>query len=118
MKKVLIADDSMLTRMMLKTIISAKHPDWSITEAVNGREAVTKAESGGFDIITLDMNMPELDGLAAAPAIRRSNPRARIALITANVQDAVRAKARVLGLEFINKPIEENKIEAFLASAI
>lgn len=117
MTNVLIADDSMLTRMMLKTIISTKHPDWTITEAVNGREAVMKAESGGFDIITLDMNMPELDGLAAAPMIRRSNPKAHIALITANVQDAVRAKAGVLGLVFINKPIEEKKIEAFLAIA-
>lgn len=115
MAKVLIADDSMLTRMMLKTIITSKHPDWVITEAVNGREAVMKAEAGGFDVITLDMNMPEMDGLTAAPMVRRSNPRARIALITANVQDAVKVKAGVLGIEFINKPIDEKKIEAFLA---
>ncbi len=115
MTQVLIADDSMLTRMMLKTIISSAHPDWTITEAVNGREAVQKAEVGGFDIITLDMNMPEMDGLSAAPLVRRSNPKARIALITANVQDAVRSKASVLGIDFINKPIDEKKITDFLA---
>lgn len=117
-KNVLIADDSMLTRMMLKTIISTHHPDWKITEANNGREAVEKAAAGNFHIITLDMNMPEMDGLTAAPLIRTSNPTAAIALITANVQDAIKNRAGALGLQFITKPIDEKKINDFLVASL
>ena len=117
-KNILIADDSMLTRMVLKSIISAEHPDWLITEANNGREAVAKASAGGFDVITLDMNMPEMDGMTAAPLLKASNPAAAIVLITANVQDAIKAKADALGLHFINKPIDEKKIKDFMAKIL
>ncbi|MBI2382196.1 MAG: response regulator [Gammaproteobacteria bacterium] len=115
MPKILIADDSLLIRMMLKAIVSAHRPDWVQVECKNGEEAVQAGEAGGFAVITLDMNMPLMDGMTAAERLRRSNPDAAIALITANVQDSIRQRAGELGLYFINKPIDEAKILAFLS---
>lgn len=114
MTKILIADDSLLIRMMLKTFIGAHRPDWSVVECKNGEEAVRFGAEGGYSLITLDMNMPVMDGMSAAEPLRASNPGALIALVTANIQDGVRLRAEALGLRFVTKPLDDAKIVALL----
>ncbi len=106
----LIVDDSRMARMMVKKFIGDIHPQWPIEEAASGEEALEKAAEQKFDLITLDYNMPGMDGIEVAEIIRPRLPDARIVLLTANVQDSIRTQADELGLDFIAKPINEEKI--------
>ena len=110
----LIADDSRMSRMMIRKIISQAHPDWNIVEAENGQEAVNQAETLEFQVVLLDFNMPIMDGGQAAEIIRKQLPNAKIAFLTANVQEATKNLAITLGIDFIPKPISEAKINDYI----
>jgi len=112
---VLIVDDSRLSRMMIRTFISNAHPDWSIVEASNGQEALEKTAACPVHVMTIDLNMPGIDGLTLATQLREHHPTAHMSLITANIQDSVRQRAAAAGVRFIPKPVTEEHILAFLA---
>lgn len=113
-KHCLIVDDSKMSRMMVKKIILDAHPDWDVVEAENGQQAVDLAQASGFDIILLDFNMPVMDGGQAAEIIRPLQPDAKIAFLTANIQEAVKNLAVSLRIDFIPKPITEAKIKLYV----
>ncbi len=106
----MVVDDSRMSRMILKKIIVNAHPDWKIIEASNGQEAVDLAKGSQLDIIFLDYNMPVMNGVEAARILRPLCSEAKIAFLTANVQDATKNLAKELNLDFIPKPITEDKI--------
>lgn len=108
--KCLVVDDSKMSRMMLKKIISTAHPDWEIIEAGDGQEAVSLSEGAELGVILLDYNMPVMDGGEAAKILRPQFPDAKIAFLTANVQSAIQNLAQELKIDFIPKPITETKI--------
>lgn len=118
MKKIMLVDDSKVSRLMLKAIIENKSPGWQILEAENAAEALKLSlyENDTIDLITLDMNMPGTDGLTIAPQLKANCTNAVIALLTGNVTEEVRDKADKQGLLFIAKPITEDKIIEFLNS--
>lgn len=113
-KAVLVVDDSKFARLTLRSIVAESHPDLRIDEAANGAEALALLEKTKSDFVFIDYNMPGEDGLTVAERIIISHPGARIALVTANVQDAVARKARALGIAFIGKPIDPAAVLAFL----
>ncbi len=115
-KTILIVDDSMVSRMMIRAIVAEAEPSWQILEAKNSQEAVDKIKSVSVDFVTLDMNMPGENGLQVAPRLMTESPNANIALMTANVQDSVRCTAEELGLTFIPKPITEENVLQFIQS--
>ena len=108
-KTALIVDDSKLSRAMINTIIMQYFPDWKILEATNAEEALQVIEPS-IDVITLDMNMPGMNGIDLSCELRQRYPEASISLITANVQHNIREKADSLGLFFVAKPITEEKV--------
>jgi CheY-like chemotaxis protein len=68
-KSILVADDSSIMRMFL--VVNLKRLlTVNITEAVNGRDALTKLENGKFDLVLTDMNMPEMDGAELVRQVR------------------------------------------------
>ncbi len=95
---------------MLKKIIGTAHPDWDITEAGNGQEAIDLAKEADLDIILLDYNMPIMTGGEAAEILRPQFPNAKMALLTANIQESIQNLAMDLNIDFIPKPITETKI--------
>ncbi len=113
-KNVMIVDDSMVSRMMIRAIIEEAEPEWNVIEAKNSQEAVDKVKSLDIHIITLDMNMPGESGIEVVPKLKQEAPDAVIALLTANIQDSVRQSADELGLSFIAKPITEEKVLKFI----
>ena len=113
-KRIMLVDDSRISRLMLKAIISAHFPDWSVTEAEDANKALKLCEGREFDFITLDMNMPGVDGLTISPELQEACPGAKIALLTANLQERVQEQAKKQGLSFIPKPITEEKIIDYL----
>ncbi|RDH85395.1 MAG: response regulator [endosymbiont of Escarpia spicata] len=110
----LIVDDSKLSRMMVRAIVKQVQGNWNIIEAENGEDALVKSEAETVDIMTLDYNMPGMDGLILAEHMRQRFPDASIALLTANIQDTIRQRAESAGVGFIQKPITEDKIAAFV----
>lgn len=113
-KKILIVDDSRVSRMMVGTFIKSACPTWQIIEADNAADALTLVEAIHPDYMTLDVNMPGISGLEAAEKLVKDFPSTKIVLLTANVQDAVRNRAVELGIGFAPKPINKDTVDKVL----
>lgn len=115
-KKALIVDDSTVTRMMIRKIITGYAGDWEIVEADSGDKANSLLDTlDDLFIATIDQNMPgTLSGLDIASIIKTKFPKTKIAMVTANIQDAIRNQAAALSIDFIEKPVTEGKIISFL----
>jgi two-component system, chemotaxis family, chemotaxis protein CheY len=113
---VLIVDDSRLSRMMIRAFITQAHPDWTIVEASNGQEALEKTATQTVDLMTVDLNMPGMDGLTLAAQLQHHHPTAYITLVTANIQESVRQRAAAAGMGFIAKPVTADNILACLSA--
>ena len=111
---VLIVDDSRVSRMMTRQFILNKHAQWQIIEASTGEEAIEKLNGIKPALIIMDINMPGMGGIAAAEIIRTKHPAQKIALQTANIQDAIRNRAANLNASFLEKPINETRIHKLL----
>ncbi len=114
-EKVLIIDDSRVSRMMVSAIIRHHHPMYEIIEAENGDDALIKADGQNLSRIIVDYNMPGIDGIQLAQSLIQKHPDARITLLTANIQSSIQQKAGALGIGFISKPISEEKICSIFA---
>jgi two-component system chemotaxis response regulator CheY len=104
-KIALIVDDSRVSRMMLSSLILAEDPSWQVFEASNGAEAVSMAQDHQPSLISLDINMPVMDGFAAAALLRPMLPKATLVFLSANIQVSSRERAEELGVHFLAKPI-------------
>ena len=114
---ILIVDDSKLARLVAGKTIKALQPDWERLEASNAEEALAIVAARQVDIALLDFNMPGMDGLELAAALRALRPAMPLALITANVQDEVIARARAVQAAFVAKPLTEDGLRGFLSGA-
>lgn len=113
-KTFLIVDDSRVARMMIASLVLRQRPSWKITHAENGSEALSTARKTSFDYISVDYNMPGMDGLMVAETLAREQPASRIVLLTANVQSAIEERAQKLGVGYVGKPLTETSISALL----
>jgi len=116
--KVLIVDDSKLARMSVAKSLIALHPEWSRIEAANADEAFAQVTSQSPDIVLLDFNMPGRDGLALAGELHAMNPGLPLAIISANIQEEIVARARAIGAAFLPKPLTEQALGEFLSGAL
>ena len=114
----LIVDDSKLARMSVAKAMKALYPDWTRVEAANADEALALSGDAGFDIALLDFNMPGRDGLELAGELRIAHPKMPIAIISANHQDEVVARAAAIGATFLPKPLTETALSGFLVTAL
>lgn len=113
--RLMIVDDSRMSRMLIRALIAEVRPDWEIIEADNGSEAIRICAETQPDFVSMDVNMPGISGLEAAGRIRLQQPATRIALCTANIQESTREAASKAGLHFIPKPINARAIDDALA---
>jgi CheY-like chemotaxis protein len=114
---VLIVDDSRLARMVMGNALGRLRPDWAVRQAANADEALEAMEANRIDIAFIDFNMPGTDGLVLAAKLRERWPDMPLAVISANVQDDVIARARVLDASFMPKPLTDEALGAFLSGA-
>ncbi|NGQ94018.1 response regulator [Brevibacillus sp. SYP-B805] len=108
--KVLIVDDAAFMRMMIKEILT-KNGYTVVGEASDGAQAVEKYKELGPDLVTMDITMPEMDGITALKEIRKIDPNARIIMCSAMGQqamviDAIQAGAK----DFIVKPFQADRV--------
>lgn len=113
-KQVLIVDDSRVSRMLARAYLEERRPQWTFFEASSGEEAIALAEREELELVTLDVNMPGMSGLAAGERILQIRPAAQVVVLTANVQSSVRQRAESLGMRFLQKPITEATISRLL----
>jgi CheY-like chemotaxis protein len=117
-KTVLVVDDSRMSRMMILRIIGEHYPEWQVLEAGSGDEALEVCEGQDIDIMTLDMNMPGMNGLELGAQLRERFPDADISLVTANIQSAIKERARAAQIRFVPKPITEDRILSYIHSTL
>lgn len=114
---VLIVDDSKLARIVAGKALAALQPEWQKLEASSAAEALAIIAEKPIDICLIDFNMVEKDGLQLTEELRETRPDMPIALITANIQDEIIARARAAGAAFVAKPVTSEGLRGFLSGA-
>jgi DNA-binding NarL/FixJ family response regulator len=100
-KRVLIVDDNFVVRSMVRQVFELE-PEFEVSgEAENGVEALQKAATLKPDLIILDLSMPLMTGLDAAPQLMKILPAARIILFTVEEGNEVERLARVGGIHAV-----------------
>lgn len=109
-KRILVVDDAAFMRMMIKDILVKNGFD-VVGEASDGAQAVEKYKELNPDLVTMDITMPEVDGIAALKQIREIDPNAKVIMCSAMGQqamviDAIQAGAK----DFIVKPFQADRV--------
>lgn len=110
MAKVLIVDDAAFMRMMLKDILT--QGGYEIAgEAANGQEACDLYNQTKPDIVTMDITMPQMDGITALKTIMAADSSAKIVMCSAMGQQAMVIEAIQSGAkDFIVKPFQAQRV--------
>ncbi len=108
--RVLIVDDSRTSRKLMRNILESN--DFEVAgEAVNGEEGWLKYKEINPDIVTMDITMPQMDGIEALSLIRKDAPDAKIVMISAAGQREKMVEALKRGAaDFVTKPFDEEKV--------
>ncbi|MFD2208837.1 response regulator [Virgibacillus halophilus] len=116
--RILIVDDAAFMRMMVKDILT-KNGFEVVGEAGDGSQAVEKYKELSPDLVTMDITMPEMDGITALKKIKEINPEAKIIMCSAMGQqamviDAIQAGAK----DFIVKPFQPDRVIEAIQKAL
>lgn len=117
-KTILIVDDAAFMRLMIKDILT-KNGYTVVGEAENGLTGVEKYKELRPDLVTMDITMPDMDGITAVREIRKFEPNAKIIMCSAMGQqamviDAIQAGAK----DFIVKPFQPERVLEAVSKAI
>jgi len=109
--RVLVVDDALYMRTMIRDILTNSGRFEVVGEASNGREAVERYLELKPDLVTMDIVMPELDGIEATREILSRNPSAAIVMCSALGQEALVIESITAGAkDFIVKPFTPEKV--------
>ena len=117
MKKVLIVDDEELIRETLQRIL--KKEGYYIDVAVNGNEAIQKFNDNNFDLVLLDINLPDIDGLEVLKSLKEVTSDILVIMITgyASVENAVKAM-KYGAYDYVEKPLKKSTIKLIVKLAL
>ncbi|MGE5372567.1 MAG: response regulator [Solirubrobacterales bacterium] len=118
MANILICDDAAFMRNSLRIMLE-KGGHTVIGEAANGLEAVEQFKNMKPDLVTMDITMPEVDGLTALKMIRQLDPNAKVIMVSAMGQESMVKEAVLSGAKtFIVKPFKEAYILEVIAKTV
>ena len=111
MAKILVVDDAAFMRVRAAKVLQDNGHE--VAQAENGLEAIQKYSEWRPDAVLLDITMPEMDGLAALKEIRKIDPEAKVAMVTAMgqqsmIMDAIKSGAK----DFVVKPFQPDRVLA------
>jgi len=110
---ILIAEDNLINQKVAQSIF--KNIGYEIDIAKNGKEAVEKMEQGKYDVVFMDLLMPEMDGYQATRQIRKAGHTLPIIAMSANEDDLIRKAAFEAGMnEYVSKPARVESIKQLL----
>lgn len=108
--KVLVVDDAMFMRKMIRSMLE-KDGHTVVAEASNGKEAVSLYEKHRPDLVTMDITMPEMDGLTALKHIKEIDSKAVVIMCSAMGQQSVVLEGIKNGAQdFLVKPFNEQRV--------
>jgi two-component system, chemotaxis family, chemotaxis protein CheY len=118
--RVLVVDDAMFMRSMIKDILHNAGAGYEIVgEASNGREAVSRYRELKPDVVTMDIVMPQMDGIEATREILKDDPAAVIVICSAMGQEALVVESISAGAkDFIVKPFTSERVLQVLAKIL
>ncbi|KPF90853.1 hypothetical protein IP81_14510 [Novosphingobium sp. AAP83] len=108
---ILAVDDSPSLRMAVRIALSGA--GYSVTEAGDGVEGLSKSNAAAFDMIVTDLNMPNMDGLTMIREIRRSSSNASVPIVflTTESDDGIKQQAKAAGATgWLVKPFEPDQL--------
>lgn len=109
MSKILVVDDAAFMRTVLKNILIKEGHD--IVEATNGVEAIQAFEQHQPDLITMDITMPEMDGIVALREILKIDSKAKVCMVSAMGQEQIILESVKSGArDFIVKPFSPDDV--------
>jgi len=107
--KLLIVDDEVNIRMLIRKY--ATFEQYEVDEAENGMEAIEKFQAGGYDLIIMDVMMPELDGFSACREIRKTDPHIPIIMLSARGEEYDRIHGFEIGVDdYVVKPFSPREL--------
>jgi two-component system chemotaxis response regulator CheY len=110
-RRILIVDDDALIRQLLVLILTSA--GYSVTEAINGRDALDKLGERAVNLVITDLRMPQMDGIELTRELRRnpSYEKLPIVMLTSDFQDYKRREAEEAGVDrWITKPFIRNRL--------
>ena len=111
MPTILVVDDAAFMRMRCKKLLSQSGFD--VIEAATGAQAVEAYKEGRPDVVLLDITMPDMDGLTALKELKKLDPEAKIAMVSAMGQQSVVMEALKCGArDFLVKPFDPDRVLA------
>jgi two-component system chemotaxis response regulator CheY len=117
-KTVLIVDDIAFVRKTLKQILTS-HGYKVVGEAENGIDAIELYESTRPDLVTMDLVMPNMNGVAATRAILKNDPDAKIVILSGMMQENLVSEAIMAGAkDYIVKPFQTDEVMRVLESVL
>ena len=117
LRTILVVDDFDDTRLLLRTWLERR--GFRVVEAENGLEAIDQAETEAPDLIIMDMQMPQLDGLSATRRIRNLLNSVPIVAVSAYGADQFREQALAAGCdEYVSTPFEPATLEGIIRSLV
>lgn len=110
MKRLLIVDDALIMRLRIREI--ALLCGWTVVaEANNGKQSVDLYREFQPDLVTMDIVMPEMDGVEALKRIREMDPEARVCMVSAvDQREKLMECIRLGAVDFIVKPFEKSRL--------
>ncbi|MCY2974830.1 MAG: response regulator [Planctomycetota bacterium] len=108
--RLLIVDDAMIMRLRIREI--ATQSGWEVVgEAASGGQAIEMFRSLKPDLVTMDIVMPQMDGVEALRVIREEEPNARVCMVSAlNQREKLSDCIRLGAIDFIVKPFEKSRL--------
>lgn len=117
--KVLVVDDAMFMRAMIRDILVNSGAYEVVGEAANGGEAVEQYKAVRPDLVTMDIVMPQMDGIEATRELLKVDSKAKIVMCSALGQEALVIESIAAGAkDFIVKPFSAEKVLKVLDSVV
>lgn len=116
MAKILIVDDSATSRSIAGRLIGGMH---ELVEAASGKAALDILSSTIFDLVLLDLLMPEMSGIEVLAELVSRGSKVPVIIATADIQNSTKARAQALGAQaIINKPLKKESLAAAIEAAL
>jgi signal transduction histidine kinase/CheY-like chemotaxis protein len=119
-KRVLLVDDNAINRRVVQMFLAPYGPE--VAEAVNGREALDRLGRESFDVVLMDVHMPEMDGVEAMRCVRASGEEwagIPAIMLTADAMQGDRERYLATGANgYLSKPIDQRELLSAIASAL
>lgn len=115
--RVLVIDDHAVNRMVARGYLARLGCD--VTEAASGRDAIGAYAPGAFDLVLLDLDLPDLPGQEVAARLRQIDPDVRIAALTAHrIKDDAANRARLNVQRILSKPVSPRALAGIVAAPV